>query len=92
MNPNDPHLLTFSGSRMPAWLARGLVAVIGVLAAIAGFFFLTIVLVAGAFVLMVLGVRWWWALRRLRAEHAAAGPLEGEYRVLTEAEARQRID
>lgn len=40
-----------------------------------GFFFLTIALAIGAAVALVIGVRLWWTLRKLKKMQAEAGPV-----------------
>jgi predicted lipid-binding transport protein (Tim44 family) len=40
-----------------------------------GFFFLTIALAIGAAVALVIGVRLWWTLRKLKKMQAEAGPI-----------------
>jgi hypothetical protein len=74
------------------WLQRALIAVVAVSLAIVGMLFLTVALVAGVFIALGVGARWWWTLRRLRRDAKAYEPLEGEYRVLERADASRRIE
>jgi hypothetical protein len=89
MNSREPLLLTFSGPR--SWLGRVAVTLVGLTLAVAAFFFLTLALIAGTVLLGVLAVRWWWALRRIRSEQAAAAALDGEYTVIRDAELRSPV-
>ena len=61
---------------------------------IAGFFFLTAALIAGALIAVVAGARLWWVLRKLRRSRAAQaagnGTLDGEYEVV-ERESAARL-
>ena len=80
-----------SRSRGRAWLQKAIIAVVGISLAFVAFFFIAIALVAGACLALGFAVRWWWVMRRLRAEHKAAGPLEGEYAVIEERRDDRRI-
>jgi predicted lipid-binding transport protein (Tim44 family) len=85
---NSAFLLTgHGGSTLLARIAFG---VLGLALAAVAFFFLTIALMAGAVLALVLAVRWWWAMRRVRAARTAAGPLEGEYTVVRDPGERLR--
>ena len=64
------------------WLQRILLTVVGLTIFVAAFFFIAIALIAGAFVALGIGVRWWWVSRRLREQARASEALEGEYRVV----------
>jgi hypothetical protein len=64
------------------WLARAAFAVLGLAIAAIAFFALTIAAMIGAVVALVIGVRWWWLVRRARKAQAGAGPIEGEYTVV----------
>ena len=48
----------------------------------AAFFFLAIALVAAVSIALIVGLRVWWVMRRVRAQAAASAPLEGEYSVV----------
>lgn len=75
--------LTFSAGG--GWLQRTLVLIAGAGLAIVAFFFITIALIAAAFIALAIGVRWWWISRRLRAEAKASEAIEGEYTVVDRA-------
>jgi membrane protein implicated in regulation of membrane protease activity len=72
------------GPRGRSWLQTAILAVLGITLAVVAFFFVAIALVAGACLALVLAVRWWWIVRRLRAANKTAGPLEGDYVVIEE--------
>ena len=78
--PRDPRLLTFQARG--GWLQRALLALAGLSLAVVAFFFITVALIAAAFIALAVGIRWWWALRRLRAQAKATAPIEGEYIVV----------
>ena len=80
----NSRLLGYQG-RTGGWLQRIVLALLGLLILVAGFFFLTVALVAGAFVALAIGVRIWWTLRRLRKQAQASAALEGEYTVVERA-------
>ena len=89
----------------PGWLARLLLtlAMIGVV--VVGFFFLTAALIAGAVLALVVGVRLWWTLRKLKRAgvdpfaHPASsqgnredgGALDGEYQVVERESASHKL-
>jgi NhaP-type Na+/H+ or K+/H+ antiporter len=89
MNPREPLLLTFSGSR--GWLTRVVITLVGLALGVAAFFFLTVALLIGTCLAAVVAVRWWWVLRRIRSEQAASAALEGEYRVVRDSELRPPV-
>lgn len=60
------------------WLERLLVFLASAILVVLGFFFLTVALVAGAFIVSALIVRWWWLARKLQRARAQE-TLEGEY-------------
>ena len=64
------------------WLGRAAFAVLGLAIVALAFFFLAIAVVVGSVIALVIAVRWWWLVRKLKAKRAASGPLEGEYTVL----------
>lgn len=77
--------------QMPAWITRILVTLTTVSLVILGFFFLTVALAVGALVALVIGVRLWWTLRKLKRAQSAsdsvtgaadARVVEGEYQVI----------
>ena len=79
----DRRLLTF-GSR-GGWFQRALLALVAAGLAVVAFFFITVALFAAAFIALAIGMRWWWMLRRLRAQAKASAAIEGEYRVVEKA-------
>ena len=83
-------LIGFSGRG--GWLQRAVIALVAVSLAIVGMLFLTVALVAGAFIALAVGARWWWVMRKLRRDAQAYAPLEGEYTVLERADASRRIE
>jgi predicted lipid-binding transport protein (Tim44 family) len=89
MNPRDPILLTYSGGGGRNWLTRALVTTLGLalvlVFAVAAFFFLTVALIVGTFLVAIIAVRLWWVMRRIRAQREAAGPLEGEYTTVNDS-------
>lgn len=64
------------------WLQRLVLALVGVSLAILAFFFITVAVIAAAFVALVIGIRLWWVMRRLRAQAKRTEAIEGEYRVV----------
>ena len=84
----DSRLLTFQARG--GWLQRTLLAIVALSFAVVAFFFITIALIAAAFIALAVGIRWWWVLRRLRAQARASAPLEGEYTVIEHAPAIER--
>ena len=91
-NRTAPPLLTHdrSGTRVKriAYAVLGF-AIAAVFVTVA-FFFLAVAAVAGALLALVIGVRLWWVMRRMRAARKAAGPLEGEYTVVKNDGAGER--
>lgn len=84
----------------PGWIARILLTLTTISLVIVGFFFFTIALVAGALIAMVIGLRLWWMLRKLRkaqpvsgAPHAeqSQGALDGEYQVIERESGGERL-
>ena len=81
-----------SGGRTARWLQAVIAAVAGTILAVLGFFFALFALAAVALVVAVLGLRWWWLVRKVRStQRAAEGVVEGEYRVI-EREDENRDD
>jgi hypothetical protein len=91
MNPRDPLLLTYSGGGRN-WLARVLVTTLGLVLAVTAFFFLTVALVVGTLLVAIIAIRVWWTMRRIRSQQAAAGPLEGEYMRVNDADAHVPVN
>jgi len=93
-----PVVYRLSTQQKPGLLARILLGIAAVGLVIVGFFFFTIALIAGALLALVIGVRLWWMLRKLKRAAAEAGgidpggagngrsghsaPLDGEYQVV----------
>ena len=81
-------------TQKPGLITRILLAVIALALGVVGFFFLTVALIAGALIALVIGVRLWWAIRKLkraqanspvttRATGATDGSVvDGEYQVI----------
>jgi predicted lipid-binding transport protein (Tim44 family) len=78
-----------------SWFARILVTLATVALAIMGFFFLTAALIAGALIALVVGVRLWWTLRKLKRTQAGSGAnngaLEGDYQVVERETVEPRL-
>jgi predicted lipid-binding transport protein (Tim44 family) len=78
-----------------SWFTRLLLTLTTVVLVIIGFFFLTAALVAGALIALVVGMRLWWTLRKLKRAHAGAatgnGALDGEYQVVERESAAPRL-
>ena len=87
--PDRVRVLT-AHSTATGWLQRVLLALLGLLVLVTAFFFLTVALIAGAFLAVIIGVRWWWLMRRLRAREAASDSLEGQYTVVQEPGTSER--
>ena len=75
-----------------SWPQRLLIAALGMGLAIAAFFFLVFALVAGAIVATVLGIRFWWVMRKLRAQAENTAALEGEYTVIERDGSVERLE
>lgn len=76
------------------WLTKIALALVGAVILISAFFFLTVALIAGAFLALGIAVRWWWFMRKVRAQARASEALEGQYTVVerSRAEAPQPVD
>ena len=88
---NDPRLL-MGQSRATRWLQRALLAALALGLAITAIFFLMFAIVAGAVLALVIGVRFWWVMRKLRAHAKATEALEGEYTVIERARTPERLE
>ena len=75
----------------PAWITRILLTLTTVTLVVLGFFFLAVALAIGALVALVIGVRLWWTIRKLKRAQSAsdsvtgttgARVVEGEYQVI----------
>lgn len=86
MNEEGRRRLTFE-SRSSRWLQRALFTVLGAALIVLAFFFITVALIAGALLAIVIALRFWWLMRRLRATHKASAPLEGQYTIVEHADA-----
>ncbi len=77
------------------WFTRLLLTLTTVALVIVGFFFLTAALVAGALIALVVGVRLWWTLRKLRRAQTEAGTdsgvLDGEFEVVQRDSTAERL-
>lgn len=78
---NGRPLLTYPSAGR-GWVQRALLTLVGAAVLVLAFFFITIALIAGSLLAIGVALRWWWIVRRLRAAHRAAAPLEAEYTVL----------
>ena len=78
--------------RRANWVQRILLTVAGVTILVAGFFFIAVALIAGAFLALGVAARWWWVTRRFRAQAKASEALEGEYQVVERAPVESRLD
>ena len=75
-----------------SWLQRAVIGGAAISLAIVGMLFLTVALIAGVFIALAVGARWWWMLRKLRRQAQAYAPLEGEYTVVDRADPSARIE
>ncbi len=66
------------------WLQRIVLFLLAAAILALAFFFLTIALIAGTLLAAVIGLRWWWIGRKLRAS-SAQETFEGEYVVIEHA-------
>jgi predicted lipid-binding transport protein (Tim44 family) len=57
-------------TQKPSLIARILIGLTTVALVIVGFFFLTVALVVGALIALVIGVRLWWMIRKIKRAHA----------------------
>jgi hypothetical protein len=78
MQDRRPRFL-LAGRRGGSWAARAAFAVLGLAIAVLAVFFITVALIVGTAVAVVVAIRWWWILRRVKAAREAAGPIEGEF-------------
>ena len=91
MNPSpDVRALSFDGPR--GWVQRVLFVLLGGALLLVAFFFLTIAIVAGGLIALAVGLRWWWVMRKLRAQARASDALEGEYRVVERTDLDRRLE
>lgn len=97
-----PIVFRISNQQKPGLLTRILLGIAATGVIIVGFFFFTIALVAGALLALVIGVRLWWTLRKLKREHGDAtatdrgsrgsdAPLDGEYQVIERETSGERL-
>ena len=84
----------------PGWITRILLTLTTLTLVVLGFFFLTVALAVGALVALVIGIRLWWTIRKLkRAQSAADGitgatrdqVLEGEFQVIEHESSAARL-
>lgn len=75
----------------PNWITRLIFAAATLTLVVLGIFFLTVALAVGAVVAAVIGVRFWWTLRKLKRAQTSFDPapatrsdtvVDGEYRVI----------
>jgi hypothetical protein len=91
MQPHDNPRLAAFGPR-GGLIQRALIAVVAISLAVIATIFLTVALIAGAFIALAIGVRWWWALRKLRQQAKATAALEGEYTVVERADTLHHLE
>ena len=76
---------TFTAREL-SWPQRIFYALLGLVLLVLAFFFLTVALIAGAFLALAVIARWWWLTRKLRRDERKReerqGILEGEYRIV----------
>jgi Flp pilus assembly protein TadB len=80
------------GLRGTSWLQRAMIGVFAISLAVVATLFLTVALIAGALIAIAVGVRLWWALRKVRQHAKAHDALEGEYTVLDRGDPSARIE
>jgi hypothetical protein len=90
MYDDSQRLLSGRGSR-PNLVQRFALFLLLATLAVIGFFFLTVLLVAGTVAAAVVAVRFWWLMRGVRAQRAANAALEGEYRVVERSGAGEHL-
>jgi predicted lipid-binding transport protein (Tim44 family) len=92
---NAPYLI-----QKPGWIARILITLTTVALVIVGFFFLTVALVVGALIALVIGVRLWWLIRKIKRAQpdstftsGASGEqvVDGEYQVVERESSAQQL-
>lgn len=94
-----PIVYRISNQQKPGLVTRVLLGIAAIGVIIVGFFFFTIALVAGAILALVIGVRLWWTVRKLKRGHSQAtandrgpnSPLDGEYQVVERETADERL-
>jgi len=74
-------------TRNSSLLTRIVFTLIAAVIVVLGFFFFAVALVAGALLTAVIGIRLWWRMRKLK-QQTNADVVEGEYRVIDQAEVR----
>lgn len=92
MNEHSDRNLLSGPAPATRWIQRVLLAAIGIGLAIAAFFFLVFALVAGALIATVVGLRFWWVMRKLRAKARNAEALDGEYTVIERTPIAERLE
>lgn len=83
----------------PGWIARILLSLTTVALVVVGFFFFTIALIVGALIALIIGVRLWWMLRKLKRTRnatpenpaSAEGALDGEFQVVERESSTERL-
>jgi small-conductance mechanosensitive channel len=77
--------------RVISWPARVLYGLALATVLVVGFFFLTVALIAGAFVALAILARLWWISRRVHHSREQA-EIEGEFAVIEGREAIRRLE
>lgn len=76
----------------PGWIARILLTVTTLALVIVGFFFFTVALVVGALIALVIGVRLWWTIRKIkRAQEQGQGQGDGDFHGATTTAADAKV-
>ena len=92
MTPHNDHRFLGVERGGRGWLQRALLALVGIGIVVVGFVFITIALIATALLVLAIGARWWWVMRKVRAQVKASEALEGEYTVVERAGTAQHLE
>ncbi|MBI4195336.1 MAG: hypothetical protein HY526_09685 [Betaproteobacteria bacterium] len=81
MNESHRPRVRIHAPRELNFLEKILYAIVGAVVLVTAFFFLTVAIIAGAFLALAIIARWWWISRKLRRA-ARDETLEGQYTVV----------